>query len=219
VKDVPENFKQWVEKNRDRIKKANNRGTLPYFLKDNANFAGISVNPKNLMEKVELQRIANNKTEYVRLKSDSNYTDVRFNDNTGGLLAIHKDHNLDPTIGKFGIPRGDYEQLASEVLYKYGKSVVLESENLPDGIKTPEGLLDGAIFDIKGIEGTGKNNILNKIKEASSQGVSVVVLYYPDKNIFFKDRLIDSYNTYLKTSKSKRVKIVYYIVDGKLHKI
>jgi hypothetical protein len=35
VKDVPENFKQWVEKNRDRIEKANNRGTLPYFIKDN----------------------------------------------------------------------------------------------------------------------------------------------------------------------------------------
>lgn len=35
VKDVPENFKQWVYKNTDRIETAEKRGTLPYFIKDN----------------------------------------------------------------------------------------------------------------------------------------------------------------------------------------
>jgi hypothetical protein len=37
VKDVPENFKKWVEDNKDRIAKAEKRGTLPYFIKDNRN--------------------------------------------------------------------------------------------------------------------------------------------------------------------------------------
>ena len=41
VDDVPENFKNWVRDNADRIEKANNRGTLPYFLKDNATFAAV----------------------------------------------------------------------------------------------------------------------------------------------------------------------------------
>jgi hypothetical protein len=144
---------------------------------------------------------------------------VRFNEKTGGLLAVHREHSFDPTIGKFGIPRGDYERIASDVLHKYGRSVVLESENMPEGLKTPEGLLDGIKFDIKSIEGTGKNNILNNIKEASAQGVEIVVLYYHDKSVFFQGRLIESYNTYLRTSKSKRIKTVYYIVDGKLQKI
>jgi hypothetical protein len=44
IDDVPENFKKWVINNEDRIEKANNRGTLPYFLQDNAKFAEISVN-------------------------------------------------------------------------------------------------------------------------------------------------------------------------------
>jgi hypothetical protein len=35
VKDMPENFQKWVIDNEDRIAKANDRGTLPYFLKDN----------------------------------------------------------------------------------------------------------------------------------------------------------------------------------------
>jgi hypothetical protein len=41
--DMPENFKKWVADNEDKIEAANNRGALPYFLRDNANFAGISV--------------------------------------------------------------------------------------------------------------------------------------------------------------------------------
>lgn len=35
VKDVPENFKQWVGTNSRRIAKSEKRGTLPYFIRDN----------------------------------------------------------------------------------------------------------------------------------------------------------------------------------------
>jgi hypothetical protein len=35
-KDVPGNFKQWVKDNQDRITAARERGTEPYFLRDNA---------------------------------------------------------------------------------------------------------------------------------------------------------------------------------------
>lgn len=41
VKDVPENFKNWINDNADRIEMANNRGTLPDFLKDNATFVDV----------------------------------------------------------------------------------------------------------------------------------------------------------------------------------
>jgi hypothetical protein len=133
------------------------------------------------MGKAELQRIDSNKADYVRLRNDSSYTAVSFNENTGGLLAIHKEHHFDPTVGKFGIPRGDYERIAAEVLYSYGRSVVLKSEQLGENEKTPEGLLDGNIFDIKGIEGAGKNTIRHKFAEASSQGCKTIVLYFHKK--------------------------------------
>ena len=35
VTDVPGNFKEWIADNSDRIEKATERGTLPYFIKDN----------------------------------------------------------------------------------------------------------------------------------------------------------------------------------------
>jgi hypothetical protein len=40
VRDVPEGFKQWVAANSDRIAAAEQRGTLPYFLKDNLHLGG-----------------------------------------------------------------------------------------------------------------------------------------------------------------------------------
>lgn len=37
VKDVPPQFKRWLEANKDRLKAAQARGTLPYFIRDNGN--------------------------------------------------------------------------------------------------------------------------------------------------------------------------------------
>lgn len=35
ISELPDNFKAWVETNRERIERAEERGTLPYFIKDN----------------------------------------------------------------------------------------------------------------------------------------------------------------------------------------
>jgi hypothetical protein len=217
VKDIPENFKTWLANNKDRIEHAEKKGTLPYFLKDNANFAGIKINPKNLMEKAEIRRIEANRAEYERLKKDGNYMNVKFNEHTGGLLAIHKEHHFDPTVGKFGIPRGDYERISAETLYRYGRSAILGSEKMPDGVKPPEGLLDGRRFEIKGVESIGKNNIINDLKLASKKKVESIIFYYRDKNIFSEQLLIDGYNFYIRNSKSKRIQKVYYIIKDKLY--
>lgn len=37
VRDVPDAFKKWVKENRDRIARANEHKTLPYFIRDNKN--------------------------------------------------------------------------------------------------------------------------------------------------------------------------------------
>lgn len=38
VEDVPEGFKGWVEKNQERIDRARERGTLPYYIRDNQRY-------------------------------------------------------------------------------------------------------------------------------------------------------------------------------------
>jgi len=139
-----------------------------------------------------------------------------FDAQTGGFVVYHEKHQFDPTRGVFKIRRGDYEKYASKVLMKYGMMVELGSET-PGDIKKPDGLLNGKIFDIKGVEGTGKGNILNDIKNASKKGAEVIVLYYHKNHLFDEKQIHESYQKYMRTSKSKRIQHVYYIVDRKLY--
>ena len=83
--------------------------------------------------------------------------------------------------------------------------------------KVPDGLLNGKLFDIKGVEGVGKENVLKDIKGASKKGAEIVVLYYHKENLFDEKQIRENYNAYLRNSKSKRVQQVYYIVDRKLY--
>ena len=150
---------------------------------------------------------------------DDNYTDVRFNPENGALAATHKEHNFDNSIGIFGIERGDYERISMDVLYQNGNKVVLESEKTGYKKKVADGVLNEKKFDIKGIEGIGENNIINDIKDVNKKGVESMVFYYHDRNLFDVKRLKEGYNSYLRNSKSKRIKDVYYIVDRKLFKL
>ena len=42
VTDVPDNFKAWIAANADRIQEAEQRGTLPYFMRDNPDYITIT---------------------------------------------------------------------------------------------------------------------------------------------------------------------------------
>jgi hypothetical protein len=105
------------------------------------------------------------------------------------------------------------------VLLENGRSVVLWSDKRGIGIRIPDGLLDGKKFDIKCIEGIGKRNIIDKISDAGSQSAETVVLYYHDAELFDKKKIINAFNGYLKLSKTKRIKTIYYIFENKLFKI
>jgi len=143
-----------------------------------------------------------------------------FNEQNGGYAVYHKDHKFDPTLGIFGISRGNYEMIVASILVNYGMSVVLDSEkSLKDEDKRKDGFLNGIPFEIKGIEGMGKNNIINDLKDANKKGAEIIVLYYHDKNLFSEKLLQDSYRFYLRNSKSKRIQHVYFIVDRKLHSL
>jgi len=46
VTALPDNFKEWVERNKERIEAASDRGTLPYFIRDNHTAVDNILNPK-----------------------------------------------------------------------------------------------------------------------------------------------------------------------------
>jgi hypothetical protein len=98
-------------------------------------------------------------------------------------------------------------------------SVVLLSEKSIHEAKMPDGLLNGVLFDVKGIEGESDRIIKDKILEASKQGAEIVVFYFHRKNMFDIDFVRNSYEKYLTNSKSKRVKKVYCVVETYLYRI
>ncbi|MDR0733728.1 MAG: hypothetical protein LBF08_06685 [Dysgonamonadaceae bacterium] len=214
---MPENFKGWVNKNKDRIVKAEKQGRLPYFLTNNATFAGISTNKMNVADRAKLLKEA--KAKYNSYNADD-WIKTGFDERSGGYCVYHKDHLFDPTIGKFGIPRGDYEKNTAKVLSAYGMDVVLSSEMSGQrGIKTPDGLLNGVLFDIKGIEGKSQRRIKDVFSKSSKQGAEATVLYFHDKNMFDMDFVKEGYEKYLTNSKNQKVKTVYCVAGKYLYKI
>jgi hypothetical protein len=164
--------------------------------------------------------IAAGHRDFLHYIKDPDYNDTRFNWDNGGMMTTHKKHNFDPTPTSFdkSISRGSYERESANVLFKNGHRVILKSELGADGVSTPDGILDESVFEIKGIEGTGKRNIRDKLFEASKQGCETVVLYYPNASFFSITRLNAQYHDYLKSSKNHRIKKILYINAGKLYR-
>jgi hypothetical protein len=167
-----------------------------------------------------------NGKEYKQLKKNPDYTGkyadmLKFNPKTGGMTAVHNDHNFDPTPSKIfkDVFRGDYERNAVNVLYNYGRKVILTAE-MKFNMRTFDGLLDDVPFDIKGIEKhiTFKS-IKRRFEDASDQNAEIMVFYFHDSNMFSYDQLKRGYLKYLLYSNSKRIQTVYYILNGKLNKL
>ncbi len=137
-----------------------------------------------------LKPIMERHNEFVPYLKNKDYKKQKFDWESGGYQATHNDHNFDPTIGKFGIPRGDYERNVIETLYKEGYSVILRSEKGSEGVTQPDGFINGVLMDIKGVEG---HNCSNSMKSANRQQVETVVLYFHDKNLFNLSEVMDKW--------------------------
>ncbi|MDR1884238.1 MAG: hypothetical protein LBR26_15880 [Prevotella sp.] len=156
VRVVPENFKKWVADNADRIERANNRGILPCFLKDNDTFAGIFANKINVAGRTELLKEVISKYNFYGVEWEKAY----FDEISGGFNVYHKEHNFSKKGGG-----GDAEKTVGEMLAKYnGKQVVF----LPESSyrKGPDLNFDNQTWDIKFIDNANEETIRNYIKDA-----------------------------------------------------
>ena len=66
------------------------------------------------------QQREENFQEYQRLLNDPNYYDVSFDEQSGGVSAIHRDHKFDSVLGAFGIKVGEYEKFVVNALRQRG---------------------------------------------------------------------------------------------------
>lgn len=164
------------------------------------------------------QQREENYQEYLRLLKDPNYYDVYFDEQSGGVSAIHREHKFDSEIGAFGIKVGEYETLAVNALRKSGHYVTLESELAPNGVKTPDGQIDGFIMEIKAIEKNGKWAIKYKLHRAAKQGAECVILYFHKKELFSIERFEDGWSKFQADKDSLQyvnsIKRIICVVEG-----
>lgn len=137
-----------------------------------------------------------NYQEFLRLRQNTNYTEVTFDEESGGVSAVHREHKFDKQVGPFGCQRGDYERKVADILRKNGYRVLLESEKSRENMKSNDGLLNDTPMDIKTVEGNGNWSISSKLSEADKQGASIVVLYFPIPSLYSKRRVLDGIEKY-----------------------
>lgn len=80
VDDVPDNFKKWLSENKERIEKAEKKGTLPYFLRDNKVYwdyietpatpvISIDTTKLSIQERAAIRHAARTQEEIDRIKA------------------------------------------------------------------------------------------------------------------------------------------------------
>lgn len=144
------------------------------------------------------QQRQENYLEYLRLIQDDNYHDVRFDECSGGVSAIHREHIFDKQIGPLGYKRGQYEIDSVEVMRSNGHFILLETEYPKgEGIKSYDATLDGLSSEIKTVERFGRWSIRTKIQQAIRQGAECILLYFPKKNLYSRDRIEEAWKMYL----------------------
>lgn len=171
VKDVPPKFKEWLEQNADRIEKANNRGTLPYWIAENKKYIDISASALNSAEKAKI--IATARKSFNAYGPD--WKKAYFDERSGGYYVVHKNHKLQTKGGG-----GDAELDVSMMLAKYnGKQVELVDEQPRfSGDKRHDLRFDGQTWDVKAINNANVETIRKYIKNARKADCAI---FYWDK--------------------------------------
>ncbi|MBO4557560.1 MAG: hypothetical protein J5693_03010 [Bacteroidales bacterium] len=148
------------------------------------------------MQSSDLRR-EENYNEYLRLLQDDDYYDVTFDEESGGMSAVHLQHKFAKQQGVAGMRRSDYERAVLIVLRKKGHRIVLAQETNEPGVKSCDGYLDDIPMEIKAIEGHGTWAISSKLRYAEKQHAQCVVLYFPSLDLYSKERLADGIGKYL----------------------
>lgn len=155
-----------------------------------------------------------NKAEFNRLKNNPNYKDVAYDEKSGGVKAVHNQHNFDDK-------KGWYELRAQNAGFLHGHSVILEREDhTKQGKKNTEGRWDGELFEIAGAENATENNIIRALKHCAKKDADIAVVYFPNDN-FNAQTFEQAYIRFLGLKKRndgqyRRFKLIYCIHEDRM---
>lgn len=155
ITDVPDNFKQWVVDNQKRIGRAAERGTLPYFIKDNQNIASVKYS------------LYDDKWEKVKFYGSNGY------------VVVDKSRIEHSKISKNESAKFDKELSMCKVFAKNGYQIEMLGEI--SRISSPDVNINGVAADLKRV--SSANNIVKYAKKAvQRQGASKVLFQFDVEN-------------------------------------
>lgn len=145
----------------------------------------------------EASHSEHNRQQYESLKNNRDYTDVQYDEKSGGVRAMHVGHNTKcnaSEILKWDMTGADLENEAVELLFRSGHSVILCDESKKKDGKTLPALdimLDGVMMDIRSITENklhygaaikAENNQLYRynLRDDVTQPADTICLYFHD---------------------------------------
>ena len=197
-------FKKWMNDNADRVERARERGTLPYWVKDNPKYVGVKPTAQAELGKKTLANTENRRT-YENLKADADYKDVRYNETNGGVMATHVDHKVHENDEKrYFAERLNGDELEKEfqqIAFNLGHSVIFraEAENTTD----LDMLLDGVKMDLVSVTANSttfcaqlrrKNKQLKNYNTLYGEENSSVCMYFHDPSYYSYEKIESGLN-------------------------
>jgi hypothetical protein len=223
IKSVPSQFQKWIENNTDRIEAANNRGTLPYWIKDNAKFIKVTTSeyPYIMTDKSlsELRKLGFN----IQQRAEKRMNDIEFAEkfNSGYMAKFNLqefDKNLETILKEYD---ANMEIKERTLTYsEHNKVYQLEYYGLIDGKKfelhrkfTGDNTVRHVLFTLpESAEGKGlsKKIFRDLYKQYKNAGIETIEVhanlnvggYTWGKYGFTADK--SSYNELLSLAKSRK---------------
>lgn len=89
--------------------------------------------------------------------------------------------------------------------------------DFPQGIRTPDYLIDGIEYDLKQITKSGKNTIYNRLKEAKGQSNNFILAL--SKNDLSDDDIIKQIESVYRSRHTRFVQTLIVLKDGMIKKV
>lgn len=164
ITDVPDNFKQWVSDNQDRIDRAAERGTLPYIIKDNQDVPSIKYS------------LYGNKWERIELHKN------------GGYVVADKSRIEHSRMNKNESAKYEKELSMCKVFARNGYQIEMLGET--PGISSPDVRINGINADLK--RTSSANNIVKYAKKAiRKQGAERLLFQFDAETSALHKELFD----------------------------
>lgn len=209
VTEPPEEFYSWLKENEERIEKANNRGTLPYWIKDNPKYTDVKVEAMNTGERLEIRKKSKEKFQSY----EGPWTKAYYDEYSGGFNVYHQEHQFTNTQGG-----GDAEKIVGKMLAKNnGKQVEFLPEN-GKGKGVPDLKFDGCTWDVKYIDNANENTIRAYIKDARKAD-RAIFYFTNDKYKDLRSAINREVGRFKAMNKVGELPDIYYMDKGGLLKL